>query len=52
MFTKVVTNTYQYETEVDSVEVFRDNRYDPSIVDSFTNDTLVDVHWYIDVEEV
>ena len=52
LFTKVVTNTYQYTVEVDNVENFHDNRYDQQIVDSFKPDTLVDVHWYIDVEEV
>lgn len=52
LFTKVVTNTYQYTVDVDNVELYHDNRYDQQIVDSFKPDTLVDVHWYIDVEEV
>ena len=42
----------KYTVDVDNVELYHDNRYDQQIVDSFKPDTLVDVHWYIDVEEV
>ena len=52
MFTKVVTNTYQYTIDVDNVDAYHDNRYDHSIVESFKPEHLVDVNWYIDVEEV
>ena len=52
LFTKVVTNVYEYEVDVDDIETFKENRYDPEIMDSFTDDTLVNINWEIYVEEV
>ena len=51
LFTKVVTNTYQYEIDIDNLDDSYNNRYEQDVVDSFQPEHLVDVHWYIDVEE-
>jgi hypothetical protein len=50
LFTKTVTHVYQYETEVDDISIYQDNEND--LFDTFTDDTLVDITWYVDVEEV
>jgi hypothetical protein len=52
LFTKTVTNVYQYEVDVEDVSTYYDERYSNEIVDSFTPSTLVDTKWDIDVEEV
>jgi hypothetical protein len=50
LFTKTVTHVYQYETEVDDISIYQDNEND--LFDTFPDDTLVDITWYVDVEEV
>lgn len=53
LFTKTITTVYQYETEVDDIETFYENRYTPEIIDSFDEvQDVVDVTWDIDVEAI
>ena len=50
LFTKTITHVYQYETEVDDISIYQDNENE--LFDTFPDDTLVDITWYVDVEEV
>jgi hypothetical protein len=50
LFTKTVIHVYQYETEVEDVSMYQDK--DNDLYDTFSDDTLVDITWYVDVEEV
>jgi hypothetical protein len=50
LFTKTITNVYQYEVDVDDISIYEDKEND--LYDTFPPATLVDTLWTIDVEEV
>jgi hypothetical protein len=50
LFTKTVTNVYQYEVDVDDISTYQEMSDD--LWDTFPNSSLVDTTWYVDVEEV
>jgi hypothetical protein len=50
LFTKTVTNVYQYEVDVDDIEMLQ--KRSDELWDTFPPATLVDTKWYVDVEEV
>ena len=49
LFTKTVTNVYQYEAEVDDLEMYQGRAEE--LFDTFPEATLVDTTWWVDVEE-
>jgi len=52
LFTKTVTNVYQYEVDVDEDDLGMYQGRAEELFDTFPPDTLVDTKWDIDVEEV
>jgi predicted dinucleotide-utilizing enzyme len=52
LFTKTVTNVYQYEAEVDEDDLGMFQGRAEELFDTFPEATLVDVTWWVDVEEV
>ena len=52
LFTKTVTNVYQYEVDVDEDDLGMFQGRAEELYDTFPPSTLVDTTWYVDVEEV
>ena len=52
LFTKTVTNVYQYEVDVDENDLGMYQGRAEELFDTFPPTTLVDTIWDIDMEEV